>query len=81
MVVIIVLGRPDTLRIEYLFLIMTEKSLRVLFDLVDNYFTCNLNYFYINIIIGFSSFKWYISDLLPETLNWDNQPLIINGPR
>ncbi len=42
--------------IEYFFVILTRKICLYLFDLVCDYFTSDQKYFYICIIVGFSSF-------------------------
>ncbi len=44
---------------EYLLLIATEKFSLILFNFVHSYLTCDCKYFYICIIPGFPSFKWY----------------------
>jgi len=47
-------------KVESISLITTVKNYFHLFNLLHGYFTLNQKYFYIWMILGFSSFKWYI---------------------
>jgi hypothetical protein len=49
--------------LESISLITTVKSFLTLFDSVHDYYTSDWKHFYIWIIIGFSSFKWYKNHL------------------
>ena len=62
-----------TARVQSMSLIRTLKKSRVLFDSVLSYFTFNSKYFYTCIILGFSSFKWYINDLFASMFSQRNQ--------